>query len=81
MPKEQSILNKIKSKYILQKIFTFAFYDTDSIFKLVKYNKNLTKRLDLNIKKYFEYKINVIINKIDIGKIEEFFECEHFLIC
>ena len=63
MSKEPSLLNQIKSKYILQKIFSFAFKDTKSVFKFIKYDKKLIKNLEINIKDSFEYKTSKNIYK------------------
>ena len=46
-----SLLDQIKSKYILQYIFSLAFQDMKSVHKLIKYNKNLSNRLNIDIKK------------------------------
>ena len=57
MKKMPSLLNQIKSKYILQNIFTFAYGDIKSVLRLIKYNKNLIKRLNININDFYDYKL------------------------
>ena len=60
MNERHSLLNKIKSKYILKKILTIAYGDMNSVLKLTKYNKVLMDKIDINIKKfkdYYQYKI------------------------
>ena len=64
MSKEHSLLNQISSKCILRKIFLFAFKDTKSLFKFMKYDKKLIKNLEINIKDSFEYKTDI---KIDMN--------------
>ena len=59
MSKEPCLLNQIRSKYILQKIFSFAFKDTKSVFKFIKYDKNLINKLEINFKENFEYKTKI----------------------
>ena len=51
-----SLLNKIKSKYILKYLLCFAYTDIDSVLKLIKYNKKLLNKLNINIKNYYKYK-------------------------
>ena len=68
MKKMPSLLNQIKSKYILQNIFTFAYGDIKSVLRLIKYNKNLIKRLNININDFYNYKlITGNIKKSDDG--------------
>ena len=55
METNNSLLNKIRSKYILKKILTFAYRDMNSVFKLTKYNKSLMNKLDINMKKFQDY--------------------------
>ena len=67
--KERSyLLNKIKSKFILQKILSMAFKDIKSVLELIKYNKSLNNKLGINIKDYYEYnsKIKIKKNKLSI---------------
>ena len=63
------MLEGIKSNFMIQNIFSFASQGRK--FKLVKYNKNLQKRLDINLidyknlsGKYIEYEEN--------GKVKEY---------
>ncbi len=46
-------LANIKSKYILKKIFNNL--NKKNLLKIIKYNKNIKKRIDLNINEYKEY--------------------------
>ena len=62
-----SLLDKIKSKYILHKILLFAFSDMNSLLKLIRYNKNLINKLEINIKDYYNYKIKIKIRKKKCG--------------
>ena len=72
-----SLLDQIKSKYILQDILSLAFEDMKSVYNLIKYNKNLLNKLNIDFKKKFKnigdnYKYKKEIekgkccNKIDI---------------
>ena len=65
MEKKPSLLNQLKSKYILQDILSLAYGDIKSVLKLIKYNKNLINRIDINIKDYYNYKYKVKIEKND----------------
>ena len=65
MSKEAPLINRINSKYILKSILSLAYSDIKSVFKLAAYNKNLLKRLDLNIKDYYQYNIKLISKKIN----------------
>jgi len=59
----KSFLNNIQSKHILKQVFIYSYFEFKSFLKLIKYNKSLQKRLDINIKKYFlnyEYKEKLI---------------------
>ena len=58
-----SLLDKVKSKYLLQKILLFAYNDVNSLLKLIRYNKNLINKLEINIKDYHKFKIKRTINK------------------
>ena len=74
MSREISLLSKIKSKYILKDLLSLAYYDINSIIKLVKYNKSLLNKLDINIKtidKLNNYKLQTKKN-IKIIKIRYF---------
>ena len=68
MKTKPSLLSQIKSKHILQKILIYAHSDIRSVLKLIKYNKNLLNKLDINIKDYYKYKIEKsIIKEYEIG--------------
>ena len=45
-----NFLLNIRSKYILQQIFDYL--NEKRCFKIIKYNKNIQKKLDLNISHY-----------------------------
>ena len=49
-----SLLDQIKSKYILQDILSLAFEDMKSVYNLIKYNKNLLNKLNIDFKKKFK---------------------------
>ena len=55
MEKDNSLLNKIKSKYILKKILTIAYGDMNTVLKLTKYNKSLMDKVDIHMKKLEDY--------------------------
>ena len=58
------MLNKIRSNIILRKIFKISNYTNN--LRLLKYNKNLKRRLDLTLKDYKSYsqiEIDVILNQ------------------
>ena len=59
MEKKPSLLDQLKSKYMLQKIILLAYRDIKSVLKLIKYNKNLINRLDINIKYYYNFKFRM----------------------
>jgi len=67
-----SLLNKIKSKYILKYLLCFAYTDIDSVLKLIKYNKKLLNKLNINIKNYYKYK--------KTKKLEKYGFFTHFLL-
>ena len=48
----KSLLINIKSKDNLKQIFLYSYYDFKSVLKLIKYNKSLQNKLDINIKNY-----------------------------
>ena len=63
---ERSLLSRIHSKYILKNILSLAYSDMKSIFKLIKYNKSLMDKLDINkkkIKEHFNYNLKIEIKK------------------
>ena len=57
MNEKHSLLNKIKSTYILKDILTLAFRNIKSVLKFIAYDKVLLNKLDINIKDYYDYKI------------------------
>ena len=62
----ESLLYKIKSKYILKDLLLLAYDDINSVIRLIKYNKSLFNKLDINIKtinKLNNYKIETNVNK------------------
>ena len=61
--KSSSLLAQIKSKYILQQILSLAFGEMKPVIKLVKYNKSLLNKLDINIKDNYKYEIETKIEK------------------
>ena len=63
MEKKNSLLLQIKSKYILQDILANAFGDIKSLLKLIKYNKNLQKIFNINIKDLYDYKLKTVKKK------------------
>ena len=63
MEKKPSLLDQLKSKYMLQKIILLAYRDIKSVLKLIKYNKNLINRLDINIKYYYNFKFRMELYK------------------
>ena len=63
MINKPSLLSQIKSKYFLQNVLILAYPDIKSVFKLVKYNKNLLNKLDISIKDCYNYKIEKFLDK------------------
>ena len=64
MEKESlSLLAQIKSKYILQEILCLAFEEMKPVLKLIKHNKSLLNKLNINIKENYKYKIETKIEK------------------
>ena len=63
MNERNSLLNKIRSKYILKDILIYAFGNMKSVLKFVAYDKSLFNKLDINIKDYFDYKTKKIVEK------------------
>ena len=61
--KSSSLLAQIKSKYILQQILSLAFGKMKPVIKLVKYNKSLLNKLDINIKDNYKYEIETKTKK------------------
>jgi len=63
MNEKHSLLNEIRSIYILKNILTLAFKNMKSVLKFVAYDKTLIKRLDINIKDYYDYSIKASIER------------------
>ena len=63
MNEKHSLLDKIKSKYILKDVLSLAFRNTKSVLKFIAYNKVLLQKLDINIKEHFGYKTRNIVEK------------------
>jgi len=63
MDEKSNLLNRIKSKFILQKIISMAFSDIKSVLELTKYNKSLNNKLGINIKNYYQYNSIIKITK------------------
>ena len=59
----KSLLAQIKSKYILQQVLSLAFGEMKPVIKLVKYNKSLLNKLNINIKDNYKYEIETKITK------------------
>ena len=66
-----SLLNEISNKYILIKIFSFTGKQLK--LKLLKYNKNLQTKLDLDL---FEYKKNIFYDtpKINLNNLLSYYD-------
>ena len=58
-----SLLAKIKSKYILQEVLCSAYGKMKQVLKLIKYNKSLLNKLDINIKENYKYEFETKIEK------------------
>ena len=70
--KSSSLLSKIKSNFFLKELLCLAFGEMKPIIKLVRYNKSLLNRLNINIKENYNYKI--------ITKLEKNI-CSLFIFC
>ena len=66
MNEKHSLLNNIRSKYILKDILILAFGNMNSVLKFVAYNKVLLNRLDINLKDYYNFEIETVIKKKNI---------------
>ena len=66
MEKKSTLFKKLKSAFILQNILSFAYGDIKSVLKLIKYNKYLLTKLDINIKDYYNYKLKIKIEKYSL---------------
>ena len=58
-----SLLNKIKSKYILQKIFSYAYENIKSVLHLIKFNKDLLHKLEFKFEENYKCELRTEINK------------------
>ena len=67
MEKKSTLFKKLKSAFILQNILSFSYGDIKSVLKLIKYNKYLLTKLDINIKDYYNYKLKIKIEKCSLG--------------
>ena len=65
----KSLLAQIKSKYILQQVLSLAFGEMKTVIILVKYNKSLLNKLDINIKDNYKYVIETKIKKKANGSL------------
>ena len=75
MKKESlSLLDQIKSKYILQKILCLAYGEMKSVLKLVKYNKSLLNKLDINFEENYKYKYG------KDTKVYKDIDCSHYIL-
>ena len=63
-----NIIN-IKSKYILQKIFYNLI--EKKFLEIIKYNKNIRKRINININNYKEYTENYSPIEIEIKPVKK----------
>jgi len=64
MEKESSsLLAQIKSEDILKLVLCLAYGEMNPVLKLVKYNKRLLNKLDINLKEDYNYKFEKKIVK------------------
>ena len=54
MKTTSSLLNRVKSKYILQNILSLAYKDIKSVIKLIKYNKSMMSIFNIILKNFDE---------------------------
>jgi len=73
--KSEEKLGNIKSKYILQKILNDL--SKKKMLAILKYNKNIQKRLDININTYKEYV--EVLSEIEIEIIPAINKCVKFI--
>ena len=57
------MLKRIESKYVIQNILLISYSDMKSVLQLIKHNKYLLNKLDININEYYKYKIQMKIEK------------------
>jgi len=67
MNEKHSLLDKIKSNYILKDILSLAFRNMKSVLKFIAYDKVLLQKLDINIKEHFDYKTRNKVEKENVG--------------
>ena len=70
-PKSKSILENIKSKYIMQIIFDNI--QIKKFLELIKYNNNIQQKLNINISNYKEYSEIYTSIEIEIIPIKNMF--------
>ena len=61
------LLRKLKSRYILQKLFNNLL--RKKLLEIIKYNKNIQKRINININDYKEYSEKYLSIEIEIAPI------------
>ena len=66
MNEKHSLLDKIKSNYILKDILSLAFRNMKSVLKFIAYDKVLLQKLDINIKEHFDYKTRNKVKKENV---------------
>lgn len=76
---ENEKIFKISSKYLLEQIFSFLEFNY--VLNLIKYNKSLQKKLNINLKnRLFSYEISTIDNNGNLS-INRKFNCFIMLVC
>ena len=66
MNERHSLLNKIKSNYILKDILSLAFKNMKSVLKFIAYDKPMLRKLGINIEEHFDYQIIKTLKKENI---------------
>ena len=66
--KSSDILNNIKADYFLKKVFNY--FEKKRTFNIIKYNKNIKNRIDINIKDYKEYSEKFSSIEIEIKPVD-----------
>ena len=69
------MFDNIKSKFILHKILNYLL--KRKLYKIIKYNKKIQQRLDLNINDYIEY--SELYSTVEIEIIPEKSKCGRFI--
>ena len=65
---ESNLLKKIKNKYILKNLFEFLSFE--KLLNVIKFNKDIQNRLDINIdtyKKYLQIELEIILKEEEYG--------------